>query len=185
MRAIPTKKNLLRKELLKIRASVAERDEKNALIAEKLFVLAKNFKSVFIYVSMNSEVDTHGIITNLASEKEVFVPYTYANGIMRAARLPSAVDLKATDRFGNVLSSSEHFFDGQAELNVVPLLGFDCECYRIGYGAGCYDRYFEKHSGGLKAGLAFEEQLCEFARVDTDFPMDIIITPARVIRRIK
>lgn len=178
-------KTLLRKKLMKVRSEITGRDEKNAIIASRALDLASRFGSVFIYVSMNSEVDTHGIIRSLEQNTKVFVPHTDKSGFMRAVMLPPSANLNETDNYGNIIRSPDSFFDGQAELSFVPLLGFDSDCHRIGYGAGCYDRYFAKFAGGLKVGLAFEEQFCKFEHDLTDIPMDIIITPDRVIRRIK
>jgi 5-formyltetrahydrofolate cyclo-ligase len=51
----------------------------------------------------------------------------------------------------------------------VPLLGFDALGYRIGYGAGFYDRTLQKLRGKrpvLAAGFAFSVQ--EFAEVPHD-----------------
>ena len=68
---------------------------------------------------------------------------------------------------------------------VVPLLGFDDENYRLGYGGGYFDRTLAAATPRpLAIGVGFEA-----ARLETVFPrphdiaMDIIVTEARLRRR--
>jgi 5-formyltetrahydrofolate cyclo-ligase len=65
---------------------------------------------------------------------------------------------------------------------VIPLVGFDVEGYRLGYGAGYYDATVASFAAKqLLVGVGFE-----FSRLTTiypqphDKPMDVIITEARV-----
>lgn len=177
-------KKEVRKIHSQVRAVIADREQKNASICEKALELALKHKSVFSYVSIGSEVDTYEIIERLRVDKTVFVPYTF-DGIMHAVKLNCDADLSGVDGRGNILGINGEFFDGQADLIFVPLLGFDKDCYRIGYGAGCYDRYFDQFPQGLKVGLAYDEQLCAFAKSEYDIPLDMIITPTRIYRRSK
>lgn len=173
----------MREKLFRIRESISRREEKNGLICESFLTLAKNTCKIFVYVSMGSEVDTRGIIDRLRGKSELYVPYTLSDKTMHAVALPSDFILGKADKSGNTSGEVHDYADGQADVTVVPLLGFDDGNYRIGYGAGCYDRYFARADGGLKVGLAYDEQLCEFTHDDTDVPLDIIITPTKVIRR--
>ena len=67
---------------------------------------------------------------------------------------------------------------------VVPLLGFDSDCQRIGQGAGHYDRWLATHPGTTTIGLAWDCQLVnELPLEDHDMPLDAIVTPTRFYRR--
>ncbi|SNY90971.1 5-formyltetrahydrofolate cyclo-ligase [Cohaesibacter sp. ES.047] len=73
------------------------------------------------------------------------------------------------------------------DLLVMPLLAFDGQCNRIGYGAGHYDRYISERilSGGRPTlvGLAFSfQQLDKVPIGGYDLPLDIIVTDKDVIR---
>ena len=74
----------------------------------------------------------------------------------------------------------------EPRLLIVPLLAFDRQCNRLGYGGGFYDRTIARlESAGevLKVGLAFAEQEC--ARVpctDSDRRLDAVITQTGIIR---
>ena len=68
---------------------------------------------------------------------------------------------------------------------LAPLVGFDRECYRLGYGGGYFDRTLAAlDSRPLAIGVGFE-----LSAIDTvhpqphDIPMDLIVTEARLRQR--
>lgn len=62
-------------------------------------------------------------------------------------------------------------------LILVPGLGFDRKCCRIGYGKGFYDRYFARFPASRKVGVAYNIQIAEKIPRDIyDVPMDVVIT---------
>jgi 5-formyltetrahydrofolate cyclo-ligase len=71
----------------------------------------------------------------------------------------------------------------QPEALLIPLVGFDAKGYRLGYGAGFYDRTiatFDKRP--LMIGVGFE--LCRLDTIfpqDHDIPMDFIVTEKGVV----
>jgi 5-formyltetrahydrofolate cyclo-ligase len=77
--------------------------------------------------------------------------------------------------------------DGPAvlpEVMLVPLLGFDGACLRLGYGAGFYDRTFASFAAKpLAIGIGFE-----LGRLDTihpqphDIPMDAVVSEAGIFQ---
>ena len=77
---------------------------------------------------------------------------------------------------------------------IAPLVGFDRDCYRLGYGGGFFDRTLEVLSPQpLKVAVAFE--LCRIPTIHHqphDIPMDFVVTEAgihvvepRMLRRIE
>ena len=65
------------------------------------------------------------------------------------------------------------------DLVITPLLAFDRDGRRLGYGMGYYDRYFGEHPGVPRVGLAYACQ--EVARVPTaahDTPLTSVLTEA-------
>ncbi len=67
----------------------------------------------------------------------------------------------------------------------VPLVAFDRRGNRLGYGAGYYDAYLRDVRARQRVraiGVAFDEQeLAEIPREPQDEPLDMILTPSRVI----
>ncbi len=68
---------------------------------------------------------------------------------------------------------------------LAPLVGFDRECYRLGYGGGYFDRTLAALSPRpLAIGVGFE--LSSIATIEPqhyDIPMDLIVTEAALRRR--
>lgn len=71
---------------------------------------------------------------------------------------------------------------GDIDMVIVPLLAFDQQGYRIGYGKGYYDKYLSNcREDCIKAGF------CYFAPIESmdnrhefDVPLDLCITPQNV-----
>lgn len=167
-----------RKELLFLRTCITNREEKEYLLMQKTFELVKPFKTIFTYVSIKNEVDTKKLIQKLFVLKNILVPET--TKVMRTVRLESIKDLSA-DKLGN-LKSGTRPTKLIPDCVIVPLLGFNENCYRIGYGGGFYDRYLaEKHQ--MTIGLAFDEQLNKFEPEKYDIPLNYIVTPTKTYRR--
>jgi 5-formyltetrahydrofolate cyclo-ligase len=71
-------------------------------------------------------------------------------------------------------------------LLLVPLLAFDREGYRLGYGGGFYDRTLAKlraAGDALAIGVAFAmQEAAQVPRDDTDQPLDWIVTEREAIK---
>lgn len=72
------------------------------------------------------------------------------------------------------------------DLLLVPLLAFDSDGYRLGYGAGYYDRYLSEHrrKRSIRAiGIAYAGQhVDKLPREPHDEPLDAVVTEERVWR---
>jgi 5-formyltetrahydrofolate cyclo-ligase len=62
------------------------------------------------------------------------------------------------------------------------MIAFDRRGYRLGYGAGYYDRFLSAHSWMRKIGVAFSCQEVDAVPADeNDVPMDLIVTEQGVV----
>jgi 5-formyltetrahydrofolate cyclo-ligase len=72
------------------------------------------------------------------------------------------------------------------DLLLVPLLAFDAQGFRLGYGGGFYDRSLAilRAAGDILAvGLAYAaQQVAAVPREPTDQPLDLVVTERGVIR---
>ena len=73
-----------------------------------------------------------------------------------------------------------------SDIYVVPLLGFNQDGFRIGYGKGHYDRYFDHlHKANIKfqtIGLAYAwQQTDQFFQESFDYPLNYIITDQGIL----
>ncbi len=68
------------------------------------------------------------------------------------------------------------------ELVFVPGLSFCVNGYRLGFGKGYYDKYFENHPNITKVGVCFHEYLIESLPYNlNDIRMDYILTDKAII----
>ena len=72
------------------------------------------------------------------------------------------------------------------DILFVPMVAFDCNLLRLGYGGGYYDRYIEKinkKKSFLSVGLAFDSQKMKKIPFDKfDKSLDIIITEKKIYK---
>ena len=67
-------------------------------------------------------------------------------------------------------------------LNIIfiPLIAFDQQGHRLGYGGGFYDRYLINCSNAIKVGLSYFDPIQEIPEINQyDIKMDYCITPNR------
>jgi len=71
------------------------------------------------------------------------------------------------------------------DMVIVPMLAFDMQGQRLGYGKGYYDRFLKLvRPNCLRVGLCYEEGRQEepLPTYPTDIPMDFVVTEQRVYR---
>ncbi len=154
----------IRKKILSIRNNMNNkiREIKNQkifsiLISNKKFL---NSKKIGIYYSVYSEVDTLRIINFcLKKDKIVLIPKIINKSSMNFVEINELnIDKFEKNNLGILEPKSNLFFDKKdIDLIIVPLVAFDKENNRIGYGKGFYDRYLFDFNGSI-IGLAYKEQ---------------------------
>ena len=71
----------------------------------------------------------------------------------------------------------------EMDVIIVPVVGFDRQNNRIGYGKGFYDRYLSDYKHKT-IGLAFDEQ--EYRHIphdENDVALDYIVTETRIFKK--
>lgn len=70
------------------------------------------------------------------------------------------------------------------DLILLPCLGFDADCHRLGYGGGYYDRTLARLPESATIGVSYDDcEICNFNAQAYDLPLGAIVTPCRVLRR--
>ncbi len=122
-------------------------------------------KTVLLYRSANSEVLTDALWKAcLNMGKICLFPKCISKTEMIAVMAEKESDFSPS-RYGIMEPVSDLEYDkSNIDLILVPGLGFDEMKYRIGYGAGYYDRYLQGYSG-VTCGLSYQKTF-----VKTVFP---------------
>ena len=72
--------------------------------------------------------------------------------------------------------------NGEIDMVLIPLLAFDKQGYRVGYGKGFYDRFLEKINA-QKIGLSLSPAIEKINDVNEhDIRLDLCITPTEIIK---
>ena len=137
------------------------------------------------YMPMRSEIDPRLLMGRLAAAGAVLcLPDVVAEGTPLAFRRWTPNDPLNTGRYGISvpLPDADELVP---DLVLVPLLAFDRQGYRLGYGGGYYDRTLARRRAAgdvLAVGLAFSGQVRDDLPVAPhDMRLDWIVTESAAI----
>jgi 5-formyltetrahydrofolate cyclo-ligase len=180
-------KKSLRASLVKQRNQLDNRPARSEQICARLMALDlfQAARTIHIYLAIRSEVDTLLLINRaLQLSKRVAVPVVVPQQAELEHRWLEAAALEqlSSGEFGTRHPPQASLCDpAELDLIVVPLLGFDRRCQRLGYGKGYYDRFLA-HSRAATVGLAFAiQEVPELPNEAHDIPLNAIITEHEVI----
>lgn len=150
----------------------------------------KQSNNIMLYLSFNNEVDSYELIEYcLGNKKCVIVPYCNKEGKqITPVKIENIEKQLVKNDYGFLEPKLEYIKPepiDSIDLIIIPGLAFDKRCYRIGYGAGYYDRFLDKVNSKIPTiGLVFDYQIIDSAEVDEfDIPLDYVITERRIIVR--
>jgi len=135
------------------------------------------------FMPIRTEIDPTPAMAEAAAHGRVGVPVIdAANHPLRFAEWTPDMVMVA-GAFGAQIPETLKFFE--PEIVIVPLLAFDRQGGRLGYGGGFYDRTLEMlraKRATLAIGYAFAgQETDEVPLEETDQPLDLIVTEAGVI----
>lgn len=178
-------KKQLRKELLTIRDKLSINYTKEA--TEKIFSqLEKMYefqqaKKIFIYIGFGSEIATLQFLEKHYLEKDIYVPKIEGKDMM-LSHLQNLKNLEKNS-LGILEPKEANNYIGEIDLVITPAVVFDKNGYRLGYGGGYYDRYFEKNNYKLSIGLCYDQLLVEQVPKEShDKQVDIVLTEERLLK---
>lgn len=135
------------------------------------------------YMPIRTEIDPRPAMAEASAYGPVGVPVIQAEGQpLEFSRWQPDGALRAGP-FGAQMPELDDFFD--PEILIVPLVAFDRNGGRLGYGGGFYDRTLERlraRRATLAIGFAFAAQeAADLPLEPTDQPLDMIVTEAGII----
>ncbi len=183
-------KQRLREERLAAREALSEQ-ERSVLddrITQKLLATSEYAEAttVLTYVSVLSEVSTRMFIEYaLRDGKTVAVPRCLPGHCLEFVAIASLEQLVAAPF--NLLEPAKELpalteDQKNNSICIVPALLVDAKGYRLGYGAGFYDRFLSTYPG-KKICLAYQQSLSRTTLPHTafDVAVDLVITESEVL----
>ena len=169
-----------------------EREEKSRLIAERFFdefdLTNIKFLHLFLAIEKFGEIKTdfifRGIWRDFPHIKTVVPRVDFAENLMHSVEFDEAVKL-APNKWEIHEPAGDEFVENELiDAVLVPLLCFDLQGFRVGYGRGFYDRFLATcRADTLKIGLSFFEPIREIADVsEFDIKLDFCVTPDNIYK---
>lgn len=156
------------------------------IIGRRLLDLVNGFETIMVYASKPSEVDTEGLIRGLNRRGvRVVVPIIEQETCsLRLSYLPDpSVLVPSTFNVPEPLGHELPARPEDVQVVVTPMLAFDTDGNRLGYGSGYYDRFLSRYPHPVKIGIAFSCQQAErVPATGNDVKMDFIVTERGVIQ---
>lgn len=166
------------------------RQQKSLMIIDNfLALLESDFKgaNIFLcYYPYSSEVDLLPLYSRLLElGKQLYFPISKVDD--HSLDFKAINDLEVDFHKGafDIMEPSDKLtsYQGQSAIVITPGLIFDEAFNRVGYGAGFYDRFFEKYPNNVKLGVCFSEQISSDINPDIhDVPMDYLVTDNCILR---
>ena len=183
-------KQRLREERLAAREALSEQERSmlDDRITQKLLATSEYVEAttVLTYVSVSSEVSTRMFIEcALRDGKTVAVPRCLPGHCLEFVAIASLEQLVAAPF--NLLEPAKELpavteDQKNNSICIVPALLVDTKGYRLGYGAGFYDRFLSTYPG-KKICLAYQQNLSQtmLPHTASDVAVDVVITESEVL----
>ena len=187
------KKSELRKQYLHKRKAISTEEMaiKSQQITDLFFqnfdLLEVKHLHIFLPIIKHNEIDTFLIIRNLQqnfSEVNIIIPKIIPENSELESYFFDKKNL-IENSWGILEPSGENqekILPNQIDLVIIPLLIFDKNGNRVGYGKGFYDRFLQQcKPETLKIGLCLEEPVELIEDINEfDVKMDFCITPNKI-----
>lgn len=182
-----------RSTILEVRASLSDADR--AFFDRLIFDRAHRLRAfqlartIHVYRSLIHEVETMPFLEYAWSTgKDVYVPVVPpGSSHMISVRVSYATrwtegsyGISVPDAYTHDDIAEPSQFDTTSCI-LVPMVGFDRHCNRLGYGKGFYDRFLRSTPSAPSIGLAYECQRCDSVPTDAhDIRLSAVVTEQHI-----
>jgi 5-formyltetrahydrofolate cyclo-ligase len=180
-------KRALRKTYRARRDALPNREQRSAAICARITTLLiyQRAEVIHCFLPIRSEVDTLPLLTHaFAQHKRVVVPVVRPGTTELAHSWLRSLDTAEVEPgiFGTLQPRALHHADpGDWDVVIVPLLAFDRQGYRLGYGKGYYDRLLTA-APTPTVGAAFAAQEAPHVPHEPhDIPLTWVVTEEEAI----
>lgn len=181
-------KKEIRKNMIKLRDSF-DCDELNKLSRQIVknvinWTKYKVSNTIMLYSSIKSEVRINDLIKKgIEDKKIVMLPKTIKDDKELFPCIIEDINELEVGNYGILEPKGNKVLDKDSiDIILVPGVAYDYNGFRIGYGAGYYDRFLKDYKG-IKAGVCYSFQVIDDVFHDSyDINMDYLITEKGIIK---
>ena len=174
---------------LRQQLSAQEMEDKSLAIANnllKLDVWNKTYYHLFLSIKEQKEVDTEFILQILAGKDKEIVISKSDFDTLKMTHFLLTDNTKIKKNEFNIPEPVDGLEVPTSKIEVVfvPLLAFDTNGNRVGYGKGFYDKFLsECNPNTIKIGLSlFEAETAIEDVISNDIPLTYCVTPTKVMK---
>ncbi len=172
----------LRADMKRLRSRMTTREvnESSQRISLRVLELEpiRRSKTIMGFASINNEVDLWSLLDLLKDKgKTILLPRVGKTSNIEAVEYTSPRGLQK-GTFGILEPEGTAFPYGDIDVILVPGLAYDAQGYRLGYGAGCYDRFLDRvREDAFICGVCYEYQVVDNIHpCGSDVPVHWIVT---------
>jgi len=184
---ITAKKTFLRSQYKNKRLSLTKQEvdylsQRVSKQLEKLDIWKLQNYHIFISIEKNNELDTSLIINKLKSEQKRIIVPKISNNELFHVEINEKTEFSINE-YGIIEPNNGNYFKIEnLDIVFIPLLVFDLQGHRVGYGKGYYDRFLKlTNSNTLKIGLSLFDPIYQIEDINNnDIKLDYCITPTNV-----
>ena len=149
---------------------------------DKLNIWKLKHYHIFISISKYNELDTSSIINKLKSKQKIIIVPKISNNELVHVAINDETEFSLNEYGIKEPNDGNHFIIENLDIIFIPLLAFDIEGHRVGYGKGYYDRFLKlTNNSTLKIGLSFFDPINKILDIDdNDVKLDYCVTPKQV-----
>lgn len=187
-------KSELRREYTQMREAMDQRDVER--LSEKIIdtilklPVFRKAETVMVYLNFKNEVDSLKMIEeSFKAGKKVVIPYCVKETMEIIPAELNDIEKEITKGKNGYLQTKKECVKPipveDIDLVIVPGIAFDKRCYRLGFGAGYYDRFLRKLNFEKPTiGVCYDFQIIHSIPTEShDVPLDFIITEERILVR--
>lgn len=177
-------KNNLRSTIKQIRMNTSSsfRAYSSQIICTKVKSLGtyRKAKHIALYFAINGEVDLHQLWSTAPLQGK-FCYFPVLNEDYSLSFLPAtpntALKKNHLDIYEPDVTLDKAIAPNDLDLIIMPLVGFDNQCRRLGMGSGSYDRTLKKSDKTILLGVAYQFQHMDVINAQPwDIPLNTVIT---------
>ncbi len=184
---ITAKKTFLRSQYKNKRLSLTKQEvdylsQRVSKQLKKLDIWKLQNYHIFISIEKNNELDTSLIINKLKSEQKSIIVPKISNNELFHVEINEKTEFSINEYGIREPNNGNYFKIENLDIVFIPLLVFDLQGHRVGYGKGYYDRFLKlTNSNTLKIGLSLFDPIYQIEDINNnDIKLDYCITPTNV-----